>query len=326
MAAREGGGPALFGLPPQARERVAAAWSTTAVETGPGAGAAPGRGSAALVWQAEDDEIEAFLAAHPECRWLHTVAVGVPAPVLKHAAATGLTVTNGAGTRGTAVAEHVLALLLAHCKGLPHTLVAQRERSWRVPPAAELRGRRAGVLGLGDIGGRTARLLDAFGVEVTACRRSAGGTRPGPGEPGSGLRAVYGPEHLEEFLRGLDILVVAVPLTPGTRGLVGARELALLRPGAVLVNVGRGPVVDESALLAALRGGRLGGAGLDVFASEPLPASSPLWSEPGVLVTPHSADATPETDERCLELLLDNVARFRSGRPLRNVVDPDRGY
>lgn len=325
MTGRQGDGLALFGPSPRVREAVAASWPGVVAEAGPGAGAGRGRFAGALLWQGDDAEVAAFLGTHPECRWLHTVAVGVAPEVLRRAAATGLEVTNGAGTHGSAVAEHVLAVLLAHVKGLPRTLAAQRERKWQVPSASELRGRRVGVLGLGDIGGRTVRLLEAFGARVTGCRR-------GTGDPaGSGAaervpRAVYGRDRIGDFLDGLDVLVVAVPLTPETRGLIGAAELALLRPGALLVNVGRGPVVDESALLAALRTGRLGGAALDVFDSEPLPASSPLWSEPDVLITPHSADATAETDQRCLDLLLDNVARFRDGQPLRNVVDPSRGY
>ncbi|MEU6540669.1 D-2-hydroxyacid dehydrogenase [Streptomyces sp. NPDC047000] len=315
----------LFGLPPRAGERVAALWPGPLTDGGPGDRAASGPCAGALLWRGDDAEVAAFLADRPECRWLHTTAVGVPPAVLRHAARTGLTVTNGAGTHGSAVAEHVLAVLLAHLKALPRTLAAQRERTWEVPVAAELRGRRAGVLGLGDIGRRTARLLDAFGARVTGFRRGTAG-RPDSEDVLPGLRTVHGRERLAEFLHGLDVLVVAVPLTEETAGLVGTAELALLRPGAVLVNVGRGPVVDEAALVAALRGGRLGGAALDVFAAEPLPPSSPLWSEPGVLITPHSADATAGTDERCLDLLLDNVIRFRAGRPLRNVVDPARGY
>jgi phosphoglycerate dehydrogenase-like enzyme len=324
VAAEQRDGLRLFGLPPQAYERVAALWPGPLAGTGPEGPLASGPCAAALVWQGDDAEVAAFLGAHPECRWLHTTSVGVPRAVLRHADATGLTVTNGAGTRGSAVAEHVLALLLAHFKGLPQTLAAQRERDWKVPVAAELRGRRTGVLGLGDIGSRTARLLDAFGARVRGCRRGAGGGPEGLQVPG--ISAVYGRERMEEFLTGLDVLVVAVPLTEETAGLIGSAELALLRPGAVLVNVGRGPVVDEAALVSALRAGRLAGAALDVFAAEPLPASSPLWSEPGVLITPHSADATAETDQRCLELLLDNLTRFGAGRPLRNVVDPARGY
>jgi phosphoglycerate dehydrogenase-like enzyme len=140
------------------------------------------------------------------------------------------------------------------------------------------------------------------------------------------VAAVHGVDRLADFLRDLDILVVAAPLTDATRALVGAAELALLRPGAVLVNVGRGPIVDEAALLAALREGRLAGAALDVFDTEPLPPSSPLWSEPGMIVTPHSADVTAATDDRCLAQLLDNIGRFRAGEPLLNVVDPARGY
>lgn len=325
MAAEQPDGLRLFGLPPRAGERVAALWPGPLAGAGPDERRTSSPCAAALVWQGDDAEVAAFLGAHPECRWLHTTAVGVPQAVLRHADATGLTVTNGAGTHGSAVAEHVLALLLAHFKGLPQTLAAQRERDWKVPVAAELRGRRTGVLGLGDIGRRTAHLLDAFGARVRGCRRNAGGN-PGSGFPVPGVSAVYGRERIEEFLTGLDVLVVAVPLTEETAGLIGGAELALLRPGAVLVNVGRGPVVDEAALVSALRTGRLAGAALDVFAAEPLPASSPLWSEPGVLITPHCADATAETEQRCLELLLDNLNRFGAGRPLRNVVDPARGY
>jgi phosphoglycerate dehydrogenase-like enzyme len=325
VSAEQGDVLTLFGLPPQTWRPVAALWPGPMAGAGPDSFGASGSCVAALVWQADDAEVAAFLDAHPECGWLHTTSVGVPSAVLRHAASTGLTVTNGAGTHGSAVAEHVLALLLAHLKGLPQTLAAQQMRDWKVPAAMELRGRRTGVLGLGDIGRRTARLLDAFGAQVTGCRRGTGSrSASDPSVPG--LRAVYGRERLEDFLSGLDVLVVAVPLTAETAGLIGAAELALLRPGAVLVNVGRGPVVDEAALLAALRGGRLGGAALDVFTCEPLPASSALWAEPGVLITPHSADATAETDQRCLELMLDNLARFRADRPLLNVVDPARGY
>jgi phosphoglycerate dehydrogenase-like enzyme len=134
------------------------------------------------------------------------------------------------------------------------------------------------------------------------------------------------PQQLAEFLDGLDALVIAAPLTDQTRGLIGAAELARLPEHAVLVNVGRGPIVDQDALIVALRGGRLAGAALDVFDHEPLAPSSALWSLPNVIITPHCADSTPQTDQRCLDLLLDNIARFRQGKPLRNVVDPTRGY
>ncbi len=304
----------LFGAPQAVTDRIAAAWPRAVLHRDDTAAGC----RAAIVWQAAEDAVLAFLAAHPECVWLHTTAAGVPAGLLRWAERRSLVVTNGSGTHGRAVAEHVLALLLAHYKRLPELLDDQRARRWRPRVAAELYGRRAGVIGLGDLGRTTATLLSAFGVRVTGYRRT--------GEAVPEVDAVFGPGRLAEFLSGLDILVLAAPLTPSTRSLIGARQLALLNPGAVLVNVGRGPVVDEAALLAALRSGQLSGAALDVFDTEPLPRSSQLWTQPGVLVSPHSADVTAPTDTRSLDLIVDNVGRFRSGAALRNVVDPARGY
>jgi phosphoglycerate dehydrogenase-like enzyme len=181
-----------------------------------------------------------------------------------------------------------------------------------------LRGSTVGVLGLGDLGRCTARLLTALGAVVVGLRREAGDVPE--------VTRTYRTEELPAFLRRLDVLVLAAPLTKETRALIGATELALLPRGAFLVNVGRGPVVCEESLLAALADGHLAGAGLDVFAEEPLPPASPLWSAPGVVLTPHCADSTDQTEERCLELLLEQVRRFSSGERPLNVVDLDRGY
>ncbi|MGX1310474.1 phosphoglycerate dehydrogenase-like enzyme [Streptomyces calvus] len=313
-----------FGMPAgRAAEDVSAAWPeaelTEAPAHGDPAADEDGDCTAALVWDCAPDRLARFVAAQPSLRWLHTTSSGLPPEVLAALAARGdVTVTNGAGTHGRAVAEHVVAVTLAHLKRLPGLMAAQRTADWRPETAQELGGLRAGVVGLGDLGRHTARLLGAFGTEVVGLRR---GTAPVP-EVGE----TYGPREWKRFYDGLDLLVVCAPLTGLTRGMVGRRQLALLRPGAFLVNVGRGPVVDEQALIEALPGGRPAGAALDVFATEPLPASSPLWSTPGVLVTPHCADTTAETARRCLRLVLDNIARHRSGLALRNVVDLARGY
>jgi phosphoglycerate dehydrogenase-like enzyme len=217
------------------------------------------------------------------------------------------------------VAEHVMAMVLAHLRRLPELLAAQRTARWLDPfPVRELRGTVAGVLGLGDLGASSAGLLRACGATVLGLRRSGG--------PVAGVDETFAPDLLHELLPRAEVLVLALPLTPLTRGMVGARELRLLPDGAFVVNVGRGPVLDEVALAAELRGGRLAGAALDVFAEEPLPASSPLWELPGVIVSPHCADVTVQTEERCLALYLDQVARFRAGRPLASVVGPSRGY
>lgn len=305
----------VFGASAEAEKDLSAAWPEAQLVTGP----ADGPFEAALVWDCAPEELADFVDAQPGLRWLHTIAAGTAPEVLARLTGrAGLVLTNGSGTHGRAVAEHVLALALAHCKRLPQLLDAQCARRWQPPRVRELGSMRAGIVGLGDLGRSTARLLTAFGTEVVGLRRDA--------RPVAEVSATYGPDRLDVFCADLDLLVVAAPLTPETRALIGRRQLAQLRPGALLVNVGRGPVVDEQALLAALRTGRLSGAALDVFATEPLPADSPLWSEPGVVITPHCADTSPETDRRCLDLLLDNIERHRSGRPLRNVVQPGRGY
>lgn len=304
----------LFGAPQAIADSIAASWPEAVLHGEDTAADC----RAAIAWQAAEDALVAFLSAHPECRWLHSTAAGVPPRVLRWAEGRSVVLTNGSGAHGRAVAEHVLALLLAHYKRLPALLSDQRSRRWQPAAAGELYGRRAGVVGLGDLGRTTAALLSAFGVRVTGYRRSGAAVPE--------VDAVFGPGRLAEFLSGLDILVLAAPLTPSTKGLIGAQQMALLSPGAVLVNVGRGPVVDEAALLAALRSGQLSGAALDVFDTEPPPPLSELWSEPGVIISPHSADATAGTDTRSLELIIDNVGRFRSDADLHNVVDAARGY
>ncbi|MGW1598535.1 NAD(P)-dependent oxidoreductase, partial [Streptomyces sp. NPDC002343] len=272
----------------QAAEEIAAAWPEAEFTEAPAGGDPDGGGdggfAAALVWECEPERLARFVTAQPALRWLHTTSSGLPPEVLGALAARGdVTVTNGAGTHGRAVAEHVVAVTLAHLKRLPGLLAAQRTADWEPADAGELGGLRAGVVGLGDLGRHTARLLGAFGTEVVGLRR---GTAPVPE-----VSETYGPREWKRFYDGLDLLVVCAPLTDLTRGMVGRRQLALLRPGAFLVNVGRGPVVDERALLEALAAGRPAGAGLDVLATEPLPAAAPRWSSPRVLFPPPCADA-----------------------------------
>jgi phosphoglycerate dehydrogenase-like enzyme len=227
-------------------------------------------------------------------------------------------VTNGSGAHGPAIAEYVLGVILAHFKQLHRMRAAQLNAEWQPLPMRELGGSRVGVIGLGDLGSSTARLLRACGAKVRGLRRS--------GAVCQDVDELFGPQQLHAFLDGLEVLVVAAPLTRHTQGLIGAAELAQLAPGALLVNVGRGLIVDQAALLAALESGQLGGAALDVFPIEPLPADSPLWRMPGVFVSPHCADASPQSLDRGFLILLDNLERFARGRPLRNVVDRQQGY
>jgi phosphoglycerate dehydrogenase-like enzyme len=216
------------------------------------------------------------------------------------------------------VAEHAWALILALERRLPLALEQQRGRLWRPYTSRSLAGLTLAVLGLGAVGRRVAHVGAALGLRVV-------GTRFRP-EPVPGVERVLAPGGTAELLAGADIVVVALPLTPATRDLLDRRALSALRPGASLVVVGRAAVVDEAALVDLLRTGRIRGAALDVTADEPLPASSPLWTAPNMIVTPHVAGLGTEATPRLFALIRDNLARLDAGQPPRDVVDRERGY
>jgi phosphoglycerate dehydrogenase-like enzyme len=234
--------------------------------------------------------------------------------------------TNSAGIHAPAMAETVLGMILHFARGLDYAVRAQAECRWdpgvfsnRVGAVAEVDGATLGILGLGGIGLELARRARALGINVIAVRRSG---RPAP----AGIDVITGPDALPRLLAASDYVVIALPSTPGTRGIIDATALAGIKPGAVLINVARGDVVDEDALAHALEAGVLRGAGLDVFRDEPLPSDSPLWRLPNVLITPHVSATTPRFWTRQVELIRDNVARYLAGRTLRNVVNKQLGY
>ena len=226
--------------------------------------------------------------------------------------------TTSAGVYATPLAEFALLGLLAFAKDLPRLLRNQADRRWDRFMMAELRDWTVLVLGLGGIGREVARLASAFGARTIGVKRT-------PGEVPH-VDEVQSTDRLRELLPRADALVVTLPSTAATRGLLDREALALLPSHAVLVNVGRGAVVDEDALVEALRDGRLAGAALDVFAVEPLPAGSPLWGLPNVLIAPHAAGQSVHDDERLVELFCDNLRRYLDGEPLRNRVDPEHYY
>jgi phosphoglycerate dehydrogenase-like enzyme len=259
-------------------------------------------------------------------RWAHTASAGVGSSLHPALLRSGVVLTNSAGIYAEPIADTVLAMLLHFARGLDFAVRAQaRRRWWKEPweaadaPVRELSGCVLGIVGLGGIGRAVAARSAALGMRVLATRRTA---TEGP----PGVEVLAGADALERLLPRADFLVVTVPLTEATRGMIGAAEIARLPPGAVVVNVSRGGVVDEGALAAALASGRLRGAGLDVFAREPLPADSPLWSLPNVLVTPHVSGTSHRFWRRQTDLIVDNLGRYLAGDPLRNVVDPDAGY
>jgi len=244
-----------------------------------------------------------------QLRWLHSYSAGVDHWVFQKVRERGVCLTNSSGAAAVPIAHTVLLYLLALSRDLRGFLAAQQRHAWEPRDIGDLQGQRLGVVGLGPIGIEVARLGLAFGMRVTGVRRAARGDEPCDTWP---------LDRLDELLPLVDHLVLALPLTPETRHLLDARRLALLRPTATLVNVGRGELVDEAALARALQESRLAGAGLDVFETEPLPPESPLWDHPRVIVTPHSAGTNPGNDERATAIFLDNLRRWRAGEPLLN--------
>lgn len=236
-------------------------------------------------------------------------------------------VTTAAGIHATTISEYVFGSMLMFNRSWPEMVRLQEQHVW--PRSAgwynlggrELMDQTLGVIGLGSIGRRVAKLGRAFGMHIVATRHSANGQEQDPD-----VDQLYSMEQLHEVLRVSDYVVLAVPLTHQTEHLIGEAELRVMRPHAYLVNVARGRVVDEVALTRALREHWIAGAGLDVASQEPLPADSPLYTIPNVILTPHISGVTVHYNKRLTDLFVDNLRRYRAGEPLRNLYDPRRGY
>jgi phosphoglycerate dehydrogenase-like enzyme len=253
-------------------------------------------------------------------RWLHSRSAGVDALLFPELVESEVTLTNSRGVFGQALGEWVLAAVLYFAKDLARLRRSQAAGLWDPFEPRRVRGRTAGVVGLGDVGRACARALRAAGLRTVGLRRAAAAAA----DPD--LDELLPAGALPELLARSDYAVLALPLTPETRGLIDARALSALRPDAVLVNVGRGAVVDEAALVDALRAGRLRGAALDVFVQEPLPAGHPFYALDSVLLSPHSADQVAGWREAAQDVFLEMLARVLSGQPPLNVVDKRRGY
>ncbi|MFI1185744.1 D-2-hydroxyacid dehydrogenase [Streptomyces californicus] len=271
---------------------------------------------------------ETFLAATlpPGSRlsWVHSAGVGMRSSLFPDLVASDVTLTNSRDVQARAMAETAIAMLFHFARGLDHAVTAQARSSWDTTAFDELRGigelggESLGIVGFGSLGRAVADLATALGMRVTALRR-----RPGV-DAVPGVRIVTGPDGLRDLLSSSAYVVVCVPDTPLTEGLIGRHELELLSPRTVLVNLSRGAVLDEEALVAALP--RLRGVALDVFAHEPLDSASPLWTAPNVLVTPHVSATSPRHWDRQLALLQENFTRYLTRKPLLNTVDKSAGY
>ena len=258
----------------------------------------------------------------PRLRWVQATSAGIgPLLVRTGLIHSPITFTTASGIHAVPLAEFVLMAMLWFAKGGPRMIQDQAAHHWERTCARELRGATVGLIGLGGVGAEVARACRAVGLHVVATKRTPAG--PGVNEV---VDRLVPPAQLSALLRVADALVLAVPQTPQTAGLIGRAELELLPPGAILINIARGAVVDEPAMIDALRSGRLAGAALDVFAEEPLPDSSPLWDMPNVLISPHSASTVETENAKLTDLFCDNLERYLRGAPLRNVFDRARLY
>ena len=248
--------------------------------------------------------IPGIAANAPRLRWIHALAAGVDTLPLAELRDTDVVLTNSRGLYADALAEWVIAAMLWFAKDLPPLVRNKAAHKWDPFNVERLEGKSAGIIGFGGIGRAIGRRADAMGMQVIASRRS-----------GADPRAFEA-----------DYVVLSVPLTNETRGLMNPARIARMKPASVLINVSRGAVVDEDALVDALRNDKIRGAALDVYRAEPLPPGHPLWSLDNVLLSPHSADWTADSHERAMRFFLENYRRFERGEPLENVVDKAAGY
>ena len=268
---------------------------------------------------------EAFGSA-ARLRWVQSPAVGVGSLMFPELRASPVVITSARGIRARSIAEHVMGVTLALARRLPDALRAQAEHRWAQDqlegPQSGVRnlcGLNLGIVGLGSIGMEVAKLASPFGLHITGIRRQAAAPPPG-------VDQVWTPDRVPELLAMSDIVLLSVPHTLETRQIIGWKEVDLVKRGALLVNIARGKLIDDDAVIEALRDGRLGGAALDVFTREPLDSSSPYWSLPNVIVTPHTSGAMQDYWTPLVGLFAENLRRFERDAPLLNVVDKQAGY
>ena len=335
-------------VPQRIREALPEGWELrvmTGMSDGSGDGA--GRVAPEILAAVEDAEIymgygiaAALLRAAPGLAWVHSGAAGVGSSLTREMLASPVLFTNSAGIHAEPIAETVLGMILFFGRGFDFAVADKARGVWSTAPyyvagapLRELPDTTVGLVGFGGIGREIARRVAGLGARVMAVKR----TPPEPGEAnltpvrggeglGDAIELLHGPGGLEAVLRESDVVVLCAPETSETRGLVDASALANMKDGALLINVGRGKLLDEDALVAELRSGRLRGAGLDVFAKEPLAQGHPLWGMANALITPHVSAVTRGFWRRETDLITENVRRYLAGETLLNLVDKAAGY
>jgi len=269
----------------------------------------------------DGDLLTGILPLAKQARWIHSLWTGVEGIVGPEMQAHPATLTNGRGVFRWPLADWVIAAMLFFAFDLRRVIRQQEQGVWKVVNGATLGGRMLGIAGYGAIGSAAAARARAFGMKIGALRRRGDLFR---GDPL--VDRNYAPAELKDLLAASDYVLVAMPLTNETRGMIGAGEIAAMKPSAVIINVGRGAVIDEAALAGALESKKIRGAALDVFEVEPLPAGHPFWKMDNVLLSPHTADRVEGFMDPAFDCFLDNLDRLRQGQPLCNVVDKHAGY
>jgi phosphoglycerate dehydrogenase-like enzyme len=272
-------------------------------------------------WSVAGQLLEEVFAMAPRVRWIHSRAAGLDGVIFPALAESEVILTNGRGVFSGPLGEFVLGAALFFAKDFRRMIRSRQAGIWDPFDIQPLEGQTMAIAGYGDIGRAIARRAKAFGMRVLALRR-----RPELSAGDPLVDEVFPLEGRLEMFSRADFVAAAAPLTPETRGMIGAAELAVLKPTAVVMNVGRGPVIDEAALVRALEQNRIAGAALDVFDREPLPDGHPFYRMDNVLLSPHCADHTPDWLERAMQFFLDNFERFHRGETLVNVVEKKRGY
>lgn len=274
-----------------------------------------------VIWSGTGELLREVFAVCPRVRWVHSRSAGLDGVLFPELVESPVPLTNASGVFSRPLGEFALGAILYFAKDFRRMIRNQEAGVWGQFDMPEIAGQTVGIAGYGDIGRAVAARVHPVGMRVLALKRHVPTENTDPL-----VDRIYGPEGRLEMIGRSDYIVAAAPLTAETRGMIGEPEFAAMKPEAVVINVGRGPVIDETAMVRALAAGRIKGAALDVFESEPLTAGHPLYTLPNVLLSPHCADHTPDWLERAMRFFLDNFERFRQGQPLLNVVDKKLGY
>ncbi len=272
-------------------------------------------------WTGSKPEVRRILESAPRLEWIHAMYAGLDRSLFPELVASPIPLTNGSGVFSQSLGEFVMLGVLYFAKEVDRMMKAKTEHRWDVYDKVEIRKQTIGIVAHGDIGRAVAWRTKAMGMRVLAQRRN-----PAPRAGDEHVDRVYGTDGLHAMLPECDYVAVTAPLTPETKGMIGKPELELMKPTAVILNVGRGPVIEEAAMIEALRTRRIRGAALDVFDIEPLPADSPLWDLDNVLLSAHCADHVEGWVEDAVEFFVEQFSRWRRGEPLKNVVDKQAGY